>query len=374
MANLVYMCKPAFIGRLTFFNLILSIAFLSCQSSGQDQKKEAVSDVAPMDAKIEVIHHPEDSSVEITISGEPFTAYIYPKTIKKPVLFPVYTARGTLVTRGYPFIPVAGERIDHPHHVGIWFNYGNVNGLDFWNNSEAISPEKREQYGVIVHRKVLETKSGNQEGALKVAADWMAPEGTQLLEEVTTFRFSTVDQTRIVDRTTTLTALQQEVHFEDNKEGLLGMRVTRALEHPAQKPQIFTDASGKASDEPVMDNKGVQGEYISSEGVKGEDVWATRAEWVNLASRIGDEEISIIMMDHPDNVGYPTYWHARGYGLFAANPLGQKVFSEGKEELNFSLKPQESVTFRYRIMVYSGVNPISQERIQESYQNFTKPA
>ena len=27
----------------------------------------------------------------------------------------------------------------------MWFNYGNVNGFDFWNNSDAIKPEgKRE--------------------------------------------------------------------------------------------------------------------------------------------------------------------------------------------------------------------------------------
>lgn len=373
MANL-YTCKPAFIGRLTFFNLILCVALISCQSSGQDQKEKAASHTAPIEAKIEVTHHPQDSSVKITVSGEPFTAYIYPKTIKKPVLFPVYTARGTLVTRGYPLIPVAGERVDHPHHIGIWFNYGNVNGLDFWNNSEQIPAEKRDQYGVIVHREVLETESGSQEGVLKVAADWITPEGIHLLEEITTFRFSSVGQTRIIDRTTTLTARQQEVHFEDNKEGLLGMRVTRALEHPTQDPQTLTNASGKASDVAIIDNRGVGGEYTSSAGVKGEKVWATKAEWVNLAGRIGDEEISIIIMDHPENVGYPTYWHARGYGLFAANPLGQKVFSKGKDELNFSLNPQESVTFRYRIMIYSGTNPISQERIQESYQNFTKPA
>ena len=63
------------------------------------------------------------------------------------------------------------------------------------------------------------------------------------------------------------------------------------------------------------------------------------------------------MFDHPANVGFPAYWHARGYGLFAVNPLGRKIFSNGKDELNFSLQPGQSVTFRYRIVVHSGENP-----------------
>ena len=73
-----------------------------------------------------------------------------------------------------------------------------------------------------------------------------------------------------------------------------------------------------------------------------------------LTGKKEGRDITIGMFDHPLNVGYPAYWHARGYGLFAVNPLGRKVFSNGKEELNFSLKPKQSVTFRYRIVVHSG--------------------
>ena len=63
---------------------------------------------------------------------------------------------------------------------------------------------------------------------------------------------------------------------------------------------------------------------------------------------------SIAILDHPQNPGYPTYWHARGYGLFAANPLGQKALSDGKDVLNFALEPRQSATFRYRIIVATG--------------------
>lgn len=358
--------------RLLLCCLALMLMTAACQSSGQMQEEQMPVDTAFTADSIAVIHHPADSSVEVTINGEPFTSYIYPHTIKKPVLFPVRTARGTLVTRGYPLMALAGERVDHPHHVGVWFNYGDVNGLDFWNNSEAIPQEKRNRYGVIRHREVLETKSDDAEGILKVVADWMAPDGTKLLEETTTFQFSANGQLRIIDRTTTLTAQQKEVRFDDNKEGMFAIRVTRVLEQPDDKPQLLTDASGQQADTPVLDNEGVLGEYASSEGLKGDEVWGTRASWVSLSSRIGDEEISVIIMDHPDNVGYPTYWHARGYGLFAANPLGQKAFSEGQEVLNFRLNPTESVTFKYRMIIYSGSSPVSREKIEENYQNFIK--
>jgi hypothetical protein len=81
--------------------------------------------------------------VDITIDGKPFTSYLWPSGQKKPVLFPLIGPGGIDVTRGYPLAPRPGERVDHPHHAGVWFNYGNVNGFDFWNNSEAIKPAER---------------------------------------------------------------------------------------------------------------------------------------------------------------------------------------------------------------------------------------
>ena len=71
------------------------------------------------------------------------------------------------------------------------------------------------------------------------------------------------------------------------------------------------------------------------------------------------------------NIGYPTYWHARGYGLFAANTLGWKVFTDGKQELNFSISAGESATFRYRVIVHSGTE-LSAEEINKIADKFAK--
>ncbi len=344
--------------------------FLSCSSG----KKESASDEnESMDTPAKnVISIEQDTSakkVDVNIDGQLFTSYIFPDDIMKPVLYPIVTSGGNKITRGFPIENIAGERVDHPHHVGIWFNYGDVNGLDFWNNSTAIAADKKENYGTIKHNKVMAVEELGNSAKLSVSSEWQKPDGTVLLEEKTEFRFFADDNVRIIDRTAILTAQDVDVSLKDNKEGMIAIRVARALEHPATKPERFTDASGIPTEVPTLNNEGVNGRYYSSEGVEGDDVWGTRAHWVNLASSIGDEEISVILIDHPDNPGYPTYWHARGYGLFAANPLGQAALSDGKDVLNYSIKKGESATFKYRFVIYSGEKPDDSE-IKSKYLNF----
>jgi hypothetical protein len=320
------------------------------------------------DLEVRVVPKESERRVDVMIGGQLFTAYVFPDVLKKPVLYPLRTARGTTVTRGYPLEPRPGERIDHPHQVGLWFNYGDVNGLDFWNNSDAIPPANRDKMGTIVHRRVKSARGGQGRGELEVVTEWLAPDGKTLLREETRFVFQAAKGLRGVDRITHLTALNQPVNFTDNKEGVLGMRVAREIEHPATQPEVFTDSSGKATPVPVLNNEGVTGKYHSSEGKTGDEVWGTRGRWTALSGKIGPEDVTVAILDHTGNPGFPTYWHARGYGLFAANPLGQKAMSDGKQELNFKLAPRESALFRYRILILS--EPFSAPAIEKEYQRF----
>src|SRR5262245_33640425 len=340
---------------------VLLAIIVPLASSGMSQNK-------PSTHGVQVVANEAAQRVDVLIDGKPFTSYVWPKSVKKPVLYPLTTASGTIVTRGYPLAPRPGERVDHPHHVGMWFNYGDVNGLDFWNNSDAIKPEERSKYGSIRHTRIKRAKSGKTEGELEVEMDWLTPEGGVLLREDTTFIFQGGSNWRAIDRITTLTTLDKRVVFNDNKEGVIGLRVARQLEQPADKPEVFTDASGKATAVPKLDNTGVTGSNRSSEGKTGDAVWGTRGRWTMLSGKIGEEKITLAILDHPKNPGYPTYWHARGYGLFAANPLGQKVFSNGKQELNFALEPKKSATFRYRILILSGET--TAEAMDAQYQRF----
>jgi len=292
-----------------------------------------------------------EKKVDVMVDGKLFTSYIYPDNVKKPVLWPVISPAGNMLTRSFPMINKEGDRSDHPHHVGVWLNYGDVNGLDFWNNSEAIAPEKRDRYGTIYHRSIEKAESGKGEALLGTTADWKSPDNTIMLEEQTSFKFIALENMRIIDRTTTLKAVVDEVKFTDNKEGMFAIRVAREMELPSEKPTNLVDSHGVVTKVEKMDNTFVKGDYRSAEGVEGKEVWGTRCRWMKLSSEIKGEPIALVIIDHPSNIGYPTYWHARDYGLFSANTLGQKIFSDGKNELNFSLKKGESVTFKYRLVV-----------------------
>lgn len=317
--------------------------------------------------RIQLTHNESEKRVDVMIDGKPFTAYIYPgpEVLKKPVLYPVRTAGGNFITRGWPMDPRPGERVDHPHHVGMWFNYGDVNGHDFWNNSNDISPGNKGPFGTIVHTGITAMKNGNDHAELTVTANWLDKDSKPILTEKTTFIFAGKGNERSIDRITTLTALKEPVVFKDNKEGLVAMRVARSLEHPSNKAEVFTDASGVATKVPALNNAGVTGHYLSSEGVEGDAVWGTRAKWVNLSGTVNGEAVTITLFDHPKNVGYPTYWHARGYGLFAANPLAPSIFSNGKAApMDYQLAPGQSVTFRYRFAITSGTVTANQTAMQ----------
>jgi len=304
--------------------------------------------------KIDLVTVPSQKKIDVKIGGKLFTSYMYPDNIKKPVLWPVITAEGNEITRQFPLKKKAGERADHPHHVGIWFNYGDVNGLDFWNNSEAKSPEDAHKFGTIYHETLESAKSGKGEAFLLTTASWKDNAGNELLKETIEHTFSVKGKTRIIDRTSMLKATNGKVDINDNKEGMFAIRLTRELELPAEGKLKLTDSHGEVTEVDATNDGIATANYLSSEGITGGEVWGTRAKWMKLYGEINGEKVAIVIFDHPGNPGYPTYWHARGYGLFSANTLGQKVFSKGKEEMNFSIEDGETATFRYRLAVFSG--------------------
>ena len=300
--------------------------------------------------------------VDITIDGKPFTSYIWPTTLKKPVLFPIVDADGVTLTRGWPLAPRPGERTDHPHHDGLWFNYSNVNGFDFWNNSTAIPAARAPKMGTIVFDKIVSAKSGGNRGELVTDSTWITGAGEKIIAEHTRYVFGKGAQgARSIDLIVTLHALDKVV-FHDDKDGLLGLRVARWLESPEEKGGTFTDANGVATKvAAAAEIAGVApptGEYLTSEGVKGEAAWSTRGRWCALTGHNGDGHTdTIAIFDHPGNPNYPTFWHARGYGLFAANPLGQHMFDPKLPPLNYTLEKGQSVTFRYRVAIYPRAVP-----------------
>jgi hypothetical protein len=312
---------------------------------------------------------PSKKKVEILFNGRLLTAYCFFDSTEKPILFPLRTISGKTVTRGWPIHPRPGERTDHPHQAGLWFTYENVNGLDFWNNSFAIPVENRHKYGSIRHHKILNAFSGADEARLRTLSHWVDGKDSILMAEETEFVFRVRGTTLLIDRIATLTA-RTEITFFDVKDGLIGMRVARALEMPSLQEDKFVDAHGNVTVVPSISNEGVTGMYFNRDGIKGDSVWSSQSAWTCLTGAIGNERISIAIIDHPKNPGYPAYWHARGYGLFAANPFGARVFTNGRKEFNFSIRPGQSERFRYRIVIHNG-DDVTHQQMETFFNEFS---
>jgi hypothetical protein len=298
--------------------------------------------------KVEFKNNEQDKKVEVYVDGKFFTAYIYPDNMEKQSLYPIVSASGKTITRGYPLNPQPFERTDHPHHVGLWFNFGNVNGLDFWNNSFAISPADKPKYGTVKFKNIVSENS--QKGELVTSSEWVDVDNKVLLKEESTFIFSGSANLRTIERTTRLTAIQ-EVTFNENKEGLLGLRVDRAFEEPATKPEKFLDSNGIETEVPALNNEGVNGVYRNAEGLKGGDVWSKRTPWVALRAVKEGEVLTIVILDNLKNPNYPAWSHARGYGLFAINNLGGRVFDKNTAEVKIILNPGETIEFKHKIVI-----------------------
>ncbi len=306
------------------------------------------------------------SQIDLMVDGNLFTSFRYTTDYEKPFLYPIYSPDGQMITRGFPIDPRPGERTDHPHHIGMWFNHGNVNGLDFWNNSSAI--QDKTNYGHIVVTKILEAKGGKR-AHLKVLSEWRDQAEVVLLEETTDYYITATVDSRTIDRLSTLKAIQ-DVTITDNKEGLIAVRVDKAFEKPSNETQVFTDEHGNTTVVEVQDSSGANGMYYSSSGKTGDDIWGTRNDWVMLSAEKDGNVISFGFFDHPSNVGYPFHSHARGYGLFACNNLGAKVFNPGEEEILVTLAKGESLTLKHRFYLETG-SKVPTERADSIFTAFS---
>lgn len=293
---------------------------------------------------------PANRKVEVLMNGQPFTNFIYPADMEKPVLNPIHTASGQVITRGYPLDPRPFERIDHPHHVGMWFNFGDVNGLDFWNNSFAIPAERKHRYGTVKFDRIVSLDPAK--GELVYEANWVNKGDTVLLKEHTTYIFSGKENLRTIEHITTLTAQADTVTLTENKEGLIAIRMDRAFEEPSDRPQQYTDANGVVTEVPVVNNEGINGKYRNADGAQGESgVWSKRSAWVAVSADKEGETITVAILDNPANPGYPAWSHARGYGLFATNNLGGRAFDKSADELKIVLAPGQSLTFKHKVVI-----------------------
>jgi hypothetical protein len=295
----------------------------------------ALTFASPVLADVTVTEKPD--RVRIEINGELFTEYRHgdaPHVYYWPVIGP----GGAKMTRSYPMEKVAGEETDHVHHRSLWFSHGTVNGVDFWGEMASYKGDPKHPVGKIEHVKVLAAESGKKEGVLRTEVKWSAPDGTVPLRGEQTLRvFDGGKSERVCDFEVTLIAGDKDVTFGDTKEGTAGIRIAESMR--------LKQAKGEG-----------KGTIVNSEGVEGAKAWGQHAKWVTMSGPIGDKVYSITMMDHPSNLRHPTRWHARDYGLFAANPFceGEMDKTAAKNAGDYVLKAGGKLTFKYRIAFTEG--------------------
>jgi hypothetical protein len=289
----------------------------------------------PLAAQVKITQG--SGSISVDIDGKPFTAFFAGAETMKPYLHPLRAASGKQVTRSYPMENVDGESKDHPHHRGLWFTHGDVNGFDFWGNEPS---QKSDKKGKVVLKKMGGIKSGKKTGSIAATFDWLDPRGKALLTEARTTTFYSDPKLRMMDFDITLTAVEA-VKFGDTKEGTFAIRLAAGLEELEKRSLPKPPRTGQ---------------MVNAEGKRGEkEVWGKRSPWVDYCGELEGEKLGIAIFDHPGNPKHPTYWHSRSYGLFAANIFGEHDFYNDKsKDGSLTLAPGVSWRFRYRVVIHPG--------------------
>jgi hypothetical protein len=272
----------------------------------------------------QVRYNPADHSV--SIDGRPFTTFHYGAEAGKPFLAPVRSASGKIVTRRFPMESVEGESRDHLHHRGLWFSYDDVNGVKFWENDPSY---KRGPLGRIVVTN-SSWKDAGHTGILAATMEWRGPDGKPLLLENREMIFYPDPKLRIIDFRVTLTAAT-DVTLGDTKEGAFAIRLAEPFTE--RRGGTISDANGRT-------------------GMK--QVWGKRSNWVNYAAELEGERLGVAIFSHPSSFRHAPYWHARDYGLFSLNPLGQNAFDPSAPESIQKLTAGEKLEFRWRVVVHPG--------------------
>ncbi len=277
---------------------------------------------------------------DVSVGGKPFTSYVADeqKQFHKPIFYPILTTTGAQINRSIP--PIKGEATDHPHHQSLWFNYGSVNGIDYWNLKSSGRRIKHREAAIDGH-------------ALKLTLDWIDNDSKLILVEKRTVNFGGAEGVRWMDHDITLTATDAPVAFGDSKEGAFAIRVAGRLQE--------TGGTGK---------------YINAEGLEmAKGVWGKPSAWVAQRGSVfnaagGDEPLTLALYVHPQTHNFPPYWHARDYGLFALNPWGRHEYDKTQEPRSETLEPGKSFKVRVKVVIYDGI--IEKPRLDGDYAEFSK--
>jgi hypothetical protein len=261
-------------------------------------------------------------NLAVSLDSKPLTVYRVDAG-PKPFFYPLIGPTGDAFTRAYPMENIAGEKRDHPHHRSFWFTHGSVNGTDFWAETTKNGSIEETERQLVVQGPVL--------GRLKTHDEWKTREGRKICDDERVVTFYSVPNMRVIDFDIVIKASVGPVSFGDTKEGMFGLRVASSMD--------VTNKTG--------------GRITNAEGLIDDKTWGKASPWVDYVGPVNGKTVGITMLNHPTSFRYPTTWHVRTYGLFAANPFGWKDFGM-KERGDYTIVPTQEMAFRYRVVLHEG--------------------
>lgn len=265
-----------------------------------------------------------DGNPVVSFDGKPFATLNW-KDYRKPIIYPIYGPDQTPMTRNHPMKKgVADEADDHPHHKSIWCGHGLINGVSFWHEEGLIKVDTDQP---------IEVRSDDEdEVSVSFRANYLDPDNKLVCTDKTEVTFHKLDgDTKAIDWDVTIMASEGDLLFGDTKEGMMAIRT---------HPSLRIDKGANA---------------VNSTGVQGKEIWGKKAAWVDYSASIEGNHVGIAIFDHPENLRHPTTWHARAYGLVAANPFGLSHFeNKPKGSGDLKLAKGEQIRFRYRFVFHKG--------------------
>ena len=294
----------------------------------------------PVCAQVQFTQHKDRISIEI--DGKPYSNFYLSADGNKPYVYPLRTASGVVVTRHFPMEEFPGETKDHPHHRGMFFSHGDVNGFNFWA-TEAAGPNSSKKAATpggyasrrasMALKKVVQLKNGSKSGTVQAFFEGLDPQRKPILTETRTITFYSDPKLRTIDYDIKIDALEK-LKFGDTKEGTFGIRLATSMTEDAKLGGRMVNAEGKETEK---------------------EVWGKRSPWLDYSGPVDGQTVGVLVMDHPTNPRHPTYWHTRAYGLLGANIFGLHDFLNDKtQDGSLIVEPGQSVRFRYRVVIHPG--------------------
>lgn len=292
-------------------------------------------------------------SIEFKIGKELVATYYHGDGVAKPYFYPMNAPGDIPVTRGWPMVKgLPKETTDHPHQKSAWFCHGDVipeglelkersadkrvHGVDFWSEGKG--------HGKIVCVAVGDPKGGT----VATRNEWRAPDGTKIMDEKRVISLHDLGKGRLFVLEIHLHASVCPITFGDTKEGSMGVRV---------------------NDEMIVKNGG---HFYNAEGKADEkEVWGRPSAWCDYVGRVGGKTAGIAVFDDPENK-HKAVWHARGYGLMAANPFGRDASfpsQKGNKDL-VKLAKDGHLMLRYGVYLHAG--DTKEGKVADAFETFKK--